>query len=89
MKAAVVSLPSFELFAKADADYRASVLGQVPRVAVEAAVRQSWGAFLRPTDRFIGMSSFGASAPSGELYEHFGITPAAVVTAAHEALAQS
>ncbi len=89
VKAAVVSLPSFELFAKADADYRASVLGQVPRVAVEAAVRQSWGAFLRPTDRFIGMSSFGASAPAGELYEHFGITPAAVVTAAHEALAQS
>ncbi len=86
VRAAVVSLPSFELFARQDAGYRASVLGEAPRVGVEAAVRQSWDAFLRPGDAFIGMSSFGASAPAGELYEHFGITPAAVVSAAHDAI---
>jgi transketolase len=79
-------MPSFELFARQDAGYRATVLGEAPRVGVEAAVRQSWDAFLRPGDAFIGMSSFGASAPAGELYEHFGITPAAVVTAAHDAI---
>ncbi len=80
--AAVVSAPSFELFAAQDEAYRAEVLGHAPRVGVEAAVRQGWETFLRPEDPFIGMTGFGASGPAEELYANFGITPEAVATAA-------
>src|SRR5690606_4470961 len=77
--AAVVSAPSFELFAAQPADYRAAVLGDAPRVGVEAAIRQGWdGAILRTTDGFVGMTGFGASAPAPDLYRHFGITAEAV-----------
>ncbi len=84
--AAVVSMPSFELFRAQTPQYRALVLGDAPRVAVEAGIAQCWYEWLRPGDRFIGMSSFGASAPAPKLYEHFGITSAAVAKAAREAL---
>jgi transketolase len=72
--AAVVSMPSFELFRAQPAAYRAEVLGEAPRIAVEAAVALGWHEWLRATDAFIGMSDFGASAPAGELYKHFGLT---------------
>lgn len=78
VRARVVSAPCFELFAMQPRGYRKEVLGDKPRVGVEAAVRQGWDAFLRPEDGFIGMTGFGASAPGKDLYEHFGITPAAV-----------
>ncbi|MBR9653495.1 transketolase [Thalassovita aquimarina] len=77
VQAAVVSAPSFELFAAQENAYRAEVLGGAPRVGIEAAVRMSWGQMLRPEDGFVGMDSFGASAPAPALYEHFGITPQA------------
>jgi transketolase len=80
-------LPCFELFAAAPADYRKSVIGTAPRVAIEAAVRQSWDVALSPDDAFIGMSSFGASAPAGELYKKFGITVDAIVVASHAQIA--
>ena len=80
--ARVVSAPCFELFAQQSADSRADVLGDKPRIGVEAAVRQGWDAFLRPEDSFIGMTGFGASAPAGDLFEHFGVTAAAVATEA-------
>ena len=83
---AIVSLPSWELFDKQDAAYRAQVLGTAPRVAVEAAVKMGWERYLRETDAFIGMSSFGASAPAGDLYKHFGITAEAVVRAVQQRL---
>jgi transketolase len=82
IKAAVVSAPSFELFAKQDQAYRDAVLGTVPRVGVEAAVRQGWDALIGSDGAFVGMTGFGASAPAPNLYDHFGITPAAVATAA-------
>ncbi|THD73868.1 transketolase [Thalassobius vesicularis] len=85
-RVAVVSAPCFELFAAQPADYRAAVLGDAPRVGVEAAIRQSWCAFLRPEDGFVGMTGFGASAPAEELYEYFGITPDAVAQAARDRL---
>jgi transketolase len=85
--AAVVSLPSFELFAAQPPDHRAEVLGDAPRVAVEAAVRQGWDAWLRPGDAFVGMTGFGASGPAEQLYLHFGITAAAVARAARHTLA--
>jgi transketolase len=84
--AAVVSLPSFELFAAQSADYREQVLGGAPRVGVEAGIRQGWDAVLRTDDEFIGMSSFGASGPAEQLYEHFGITVAHLTRAARHAI---
>ena len=84
--AAVVSMPSFELFREQPGAYQDRVLGHGPRVAVEAAVAQGWHEWLRPGDRFIGMSGFGASAPAKKLYEHFGITPAKVAEAAKDTL---
>ncbi len=82
IKAAVVSAPCFEAFAQQDDTYRDTVLGTAPRVGVEAAVQQGWEQLLGCNSAFIGMSSFGASAPAGELYEHFGITAEAVADAA-------
>jgi transketolase len=80
--AAVVSMPSMERFAAQDAAYQGKVLGSTPIVAVEAGVRQGWDRWLKPGDRFIGMSTFGASGPAAQLYEHFGITAAKVAEAA-------
>ncbi|MSO85723.1 MAG: transketolase [Rhodospirillales bacterium] len=79
---AVVSMPCWELFEEQDAAYRNQVLGSAPRVAVEAAVRFGWDRYLGPRGAFVGMSTFGASAPAPKLYDHFGITPAAVAAAA-------
>jgi transketolase len=85
--AAVVSMPCWELFEEQDNDYRASVLGPgTLRVAVEAAVRLGWDRYIGEHGRFVGMSSFGASAPAADLYEHFGITAAAVADAARAGL---
>jgi transketolase len=80
--AAVVSAPSFELFAAQDPDYRESVLGSAPMIGVEAAVRQGWQAMIGCDGAFVGMSGFGASAPAEDLYTHFGITAQAVADAA-------
>jgi transketolase len=80
--AAVVSLPSFDLFEAQTEDYRASVLGTAPRIAVEAAARFGWDRYIGEHGAFIGMTGFGASAPAGDLYKHFGITADAVVAAA-------
>jgi transketolase len=80
--AAVVSAPCLELFEAQDAKYRESVLGKGGiRVAIEAASPMGWDRFIAPDGIFIGMRSFGASAPAEVLYEHFGITPAEVVDA--------
>ncbi|MEI8241485.1 MAG: transketolase C-terminal domain-containing protein, partial [Actinomycetota bacterium] len=86
IRAAVVSLPCWELFDEQDAAYRTAVLGSAPRVAVEAATRFGWDRWLDPRDRFVGMNGFGASAPAEELYEYFGITATAVANAAQAAL---
>ena len=85
IKAAVVSMPCLELFAEQEPDYRAAVLGQAPRIGIEAALRQGWDAVLEPEDFFIGMTDFGASAPASDLYKYFGITVDAIVQAARAA----
>ncbi len=82
IRAAVVSAPSFELFREQPDAYRADVLGTAPRIGVEAAIRMGWDAVLRTDDGFVGMTGFGASAPADALYQHFGITPDVVATAA-------
>jgi len=72
--AKVVSVPCMDLFDEQSADYKKQILGTGLRVAIEAGLQQSWDKYLREDDIFIGMSSFGASAPMKDLYEHFGIT---------------
>jgi transketolase len=85
--AAVISMPCAELFDAQDKAYRDSVLPSgSARVVVEAGIRQSWDRLLGENGEFVGMSGFGASAPAGELYKHFGITAEAVVGAAKSAL---
>jgi transketolase len=81
--ARVVSVPCWELFAAQPADYRKQVIGETAvRVAVEAAGPMGWERFIGEDGVFIGMQGFGASAPAEQLYEHFGITPAGVASAA-------
>ncbi|MGL4309066.1 MAG: transketolase [Paracoccaceae bacterium] len=77
----VVSMPCMELFAAQDEAWRRRVLPAGPvRVAVEAGVRQPWDRFLlgergrEGKSAFVGMTSFGASAPYETLYKEFGIT---------------
>ncbi|MEO0328500.1 MAG: transketolase [Pseudomonadota bacterium] len=80
--ARVVSVPCFELFQKQSKDYRTSIIGDAPiKVGIEAAIRQNWDSIIGSNGIFIGMDGFGASAPGGELYEHFGITVDAVTEA--------
>jgi transketolase len=84
--AAVVSMPSFELFRAQPENYRDQVLGEAPRIAIEAGIAQSWYEWLRKGDAFVGMSGFGASAPATKLYAHFGITPEHVSEVARKAI---
>ena len=67
-------------------DYRKAVLGEAPRVGVEAAVRLGWDRWLGERSAFIGMNEFGASAPGEALFAHFGITPEKVAEAARSLL---
>jgi len=84
---AVVSMPCWELFDAQDEAYRDRVLGPGSvRVGVEAAVSLGWGRYLGTDGAFVGMTGFGASAPGGALFEHFGITAESVVTAARARL---
>jgi transketolase len=84
----VVSAPCFELFDLQDDRYQDVVCGvdeDELRIGVEAGVGQGWfEAF--GLDAFIGMSTFGASAPAKDAYEHFGITREAIVETAHALL---
>ncbi|HMP78741.1 MAG TPA: transketolase [Pirellulaceae bacterium] len=74
--ARVVSLPCWELFLEQPAEYREAVLPSAcaARISVEAGIRMGWDQFLGIRGRFVGMDSFGASAPADVLYRHFGIT---------------
>jgi transketolase len=81
--ARVVSVPCFELFAEAPEAARRALIGNAKaNVGVEAAVRQGWDAIIGSDGAFVGMSSFGASAPYKDLYKKFGITAEAVAEAA-------
>jgi transketolase len=86
VRAAVISMPCWELFAAQPQAYRDEVLGKAPRVGLEAAVGQGWERWLGEGGIFIGMQGFGASAPAAKLYEHFQITAARVVETANKLL---
>lgn len=89
IRAAVVSAPCFDLFRQQSREYRASVLGRVPRIGVEAAVEGDWARWLGDSGEFVGMTGFGASAPAEVLYREFGITAEAVARAAMNCLVRS
>lgn len=74
IETAVVSMPCTELFDKQSPEYRAQVLGDCPRVAIEAAAKFGWEKYVGSADNVIGMDGFGASGPADKLYEYFGIT---------------
>jgi transketolase len=81
--ARVISVPCFELFLEQKEEYRRAIIGDARvKIGVEAAVRQGWDAIIGSDGIFIGMTSFGASAPYKELYKKFGITADAVAHAA-------
>ncbi len=81
----VVSMPSMELFAAEEPGYQLEILGgALPKVAIEAGVRFGWDRWIGPDGGFVGMSSFGASAPYQKLYQHFRITPEAAAAAIRE-----
>ena len=88
IKAAVVSMPCWELFEAQPEAYRNEVLGAAPRVAVEAASAFGWAKWIGAGGAFIGMHGFGASAPAQDLYKHFGITAEAVASAAKDVIAR-
>jgi transketolase len=86
---AVVSMPCWELFDQQSDQYRQSVLGTVPRIAVEALTGFGWDRYLRKQDVFIGMNDFGASGPAPELYQHFGITKDVICETAERLMQRS
>jgi transketolase len=82
----VVSVPCFELFGEQDEDYTLATIGDADAlVAVEAGVAQGWSDLIGPCG-FVGMWSFGVSAPAKDAYAHFAITPEAVAAAAKDLL---
>jgi transketolase len=84
----VVSMPCQELFDKQSREYRESVLPVECklRIACEAGLRQGWDQYIGTEGYFVGMCSFGASAPAGTLYKHFKITADQIVALAQVGL---
>ncbi len=88
LNAAVVSVPCLDLFHTQSDTYKEEVLGQAPRIIIEAALPESWYPYIRqdlqnhPFDVFIGMHGFGASGPYKDLYTHFHITTDAIIAQA-------
>ena len=79
----LVSAPCLDLFWEQDSAYIESLLcNSSIKIAVEAAIRQSWDRIIGHHGAFIGMTGFGDSAPASDLYKHFGITAEAIVDAA-------
>jgi transketolase len=89
IRAAVVSAPCFELFRQQSRDYQKRVLGDAPRVGVEAAIEGDWARWLGEDGEFVGMTGFGASAPAEVLYREFGISAEAVAHAARRSIERS
>ncbi|MEZ9398280.1 transketolase [Vibrio splendidus] len=88
-KVRVVSMPATDAFDKQDAQYRESVLPAdvTARIAVEAGIADFWYKYVGFGGKIIGMTTFGESAPAGELFKMFGFTTENVVNTAKELLA--
>ena len=76
----IVSMPSMDLFEQQSEAYQSETLGgDLPKVAIEAGVRFGWDRWIGHDGGFVGMASFGASAPYQDLYNHFNITAEAAI----------
>jgi transketolase len=86
----VVSMPCMENFGEQDVIYREAVLPAAcrARVSVEAASTFGWHRWVGEDGEAVGMHSFGASAPAGALYKHFGFTPEAIAERARAVVKQ-
>jgi transketolase len=86
--ATVVSMPCVEWFESQPVEYRDSVLPPAvsARVAVEAAIAQSWYKLVGDTGEIVSIEHYGASADDKTLFREFGFTPEAVVAAAERSL---
>lgn len=74
VKISVVAIPCFEIFDQQDPDWKQSLLGDAPRLAVEAAAPFGWARYVKSEDDIVGIKGFGASAPAETLREKFGFT---------------
>lgn len=87
VKARVVSMPSTKRFDAQPQAYRDVVLpADVPKMAVEAGVSDSWYKYVGLEGEIVGMDRFGESAPAGELFKEFGFTVENVVAHAEKLL---
>jgi len=87
VSARVVSIPCMDLFLEQDEKYIRSVTGKdLPKIGIEAGIRQGWDELIGREGGFIGMEGFGASAPGADLFKHFGITSGAIVKLAKSML---
>ncbi len=86
IKVAVVSMPCTELFDAQDITYQEEVLGQAPRIAIEAGSKFGWERYVGLKGDIIGMDGFGASGPAGELYNYFGITVEEIIDSVKNSL---
>jgi transketolase len=87
----LISMPCMENFAAQNAEYRDKVLPPAcrARVALEAASPFGWREWVGELGEIIGMETFGASAPAGALYKHFGFTPERVADAGREVVSRA
>ena len=74
IKASVVSLPCWEIFEKQSEEYKLNVLGEKLKVGIEAGSELGWHKYIGSNGIFIGMKTFGASAPANHLFNHFGLS---------------
>ncbi len=75
----VVSLPCWERFDTQEAAYRADLIpADVLRVSIEAGTTMGWERYTGLEGMRFGIDGFGASGPAPKLYEHFGLTAAAI-----------
>ena len=90
IKVRVVSMPCWELFDRQPKEYRDEVLPPgCPKVAVELGVELGWAKYLGENGKFLGLSTFGASAPVSVLLKYYGITPENVAKLAKETILES
>lgn len=86
IKAAVVSMPSWELFENAPAPYRERILpsGITRRLAVEAGISMGWEKYVGPEGKVVSIDKFGASAPGGTVLKEYGFSTKTIVKNALE-----
>lgn len=91
VKARVISMPCFEEYEKQSAEYKQSVMPTEvkARVCVEAGSPYSWYQYAGDKGEIIAMDGFGASAPAGKLFPHFGFTVENVVEKALSSIEKS